>query len=217
MQGLDGGKRTASLLKRAVEEELKSSTPTTAPHLQVAIRVYANVKGLAKTYEDMEILSSLDEFIRGFNMGDVMCDYIDAGNGKECSDEKVKGKPHNAARTSINANLAKRISDSICKTSTASRFFSVVPLIMDTLVYSDRSLMTRQHVGGSLYLRVPLSPTNWPISKTDSVRLRSKIFLGAKSWSTTNAECRSTPPLRPPLWWTMPRLLQRPLQHQHQP
>jgi len=98
MQGLDGGKRTANLLKQAVEEELKSSVPTTAHHSQVIIRVYANVKGLVKTYKEMEVLSepTFDEFVRGFNMGDAMCDYIDAGNGKECSDEKVKGKPHNA-------------------------------------------------------------------------------------------------------------------------
>ena len=40
----------------------------------------------------MENLSEsklLDEFIRGFSIGDIMCDYVDAGNGKECSDVKV--------------------------------------------------------------------------------------------------------------------------------
>ncbi|KIW28928.1 uncharacterized protein PV07_04780 [Cladophialophora immunda] len=92
-QGMNGGKNTASLLKQAVEEELRSS-PTSTPHqVQVIVRVYANVKGLAKTYKEKEILAestSLDEFIRGFNMGDAMCDFVDAGNGKECSDEKVK-------------------------------------------------------------------------------------------------------------------------------
>lgn len=53
------------------------------------------MKGLAKTYCDMEILpsaTSLSEFVCGFNMVDALCDYIDAGNGKECSDEKVKGE-----------------------------------------------------------------------------------------------------------------------------
>jgi len=92
-QGLEGGKRTASLLKQAVEEELKNSG--LSPHLQVMIRVYANMKGLAKTYKDIELLpdlASLDDFVRGFNMGDALCDYVDAGNGKECSDEKIKGK-----------------------------------------------------------------------------------------------------------------------------
>ncbi|KAI4673551.1 uncharacterized protein J4E88_008606 [Alternaria novae-zelandiae] len=94
--GLEGGKRAAHLLKQAVEEELRSSPPALAHHTQVVIRVYANMKGLAKTYKDAEILpqlASFDEFVRGFNMGDPMCDYVDAGNGKECSDEKIKGKP----------------------------------------------------------------------------------------------------------------------------
>ena len=93
-QGLDGGKRTASLLKQAVEADLRSLMPSEAHHTRVTIRVYANVKGLAKTYKEMEILpesASFDHFIRGFNMGDVMCDYVDAGDGKECSDEKIKG------------------------------------------------------------------------------------------------------------------------------
>ncbi|KFA49116.1 hypothetical protein S40293_07112 [Stachybotrys chartarum IBT 40293] len=91
-QGRDGGKRAAHLLKQAVSEELQSSIPTTAPHLQVIIRVYANVKGLAKTYKEMDVLSEpvFDEFIRGFNIGNVSCDYIDAGDGKECSDKKVE-------------------------------------------------------------------------------------------------------------------------------
>ncbi|KAK3337556.1 hypothetical protein B0T19DRAFT_413070 [Cercophora scortea] len=95
-QGLDGGKKTASLLKQAVENELWSrASPDTdvSPNLQVLVRVYANMRGLAKTYKEMDILpdvASLDEFVRGFNMGDALCDFVEAGNGKECSDEKVK-------------------------------------------------------------------------------------------------------------------------------
>lgn len=59
--------------------------------------MYANIKGLDKTYKELKILpdsASLGEFVRGFNMGHSMCDYVDAGNGKECSDEKVKGQSH---------------------------------------------------------------------------------------------------------------------------
>lgn len=61
------------------------------------MRVYSNMKGLEKVYKDSNILPRSEcfgEFIRGFNMGDPMCDYVDAGNGKECSDEKVKGESH---------------------------------------------------------------------------------------------------------------------------
>ncbi|WKT53588.1 hypothetical protein QSH57_004150 [Fusarium oxysporum f. sp. vasinfectum] len=91
--GLEGGKRTASILKQAVEGELKSFDPVMSHHLQVIVRVYANLKGLAKTYKDTSILpapDSLEAFVSGFNMGDTLCDYVDAGNGKECADEKVK-------------------------------------------------------------------------------------------------------------------------------
>lgn len=100
---MNGGKKTASLLKQAVEEELRSSPTSTPHHEQVIVRVYANVKGLAKTYKEKEILAesaSLDEFIRGFNVGDAICDFVDAGNGKECSDEKVKGKARPLDETS---------------------------------------------------------------------------------------------------------------------
>jgi hypothetical protein len=30
-------------------------------------------------------------FVRGFNMGHPMCDFIDAGDGKEGADSKLKG------------------------------------------------------------------------------------------------------------------------------
>lgn len=42
----------------------------------------------------MEILlevNSMSEFVRGFNMVDNLFDYIDASNGKECSDQKIDG------------------------------------------------------------------------------------------------------------------------------
>lgn len=90
---MDGGKRTASLLKQAVETELKTYTPDAAHHLEVMVRVYANIEGLVMTYRELDIASEsvTMTFIRGFNMGHAMCDFVDAGNGKECSDEKVKG------------------------------------------------------------------------------------------------------------------------------
>ncbi|KAJ4251090.1 hypothetical protein NW762_011742 [Fusarium torreyae] len=92
--GLDGGKQAISLLKQSVEQKMKA-LDSTVPHLQVIVRVYANLKGLTQAYQTAGILSSgetLEAFVRGFNMGDPLCDYVDAGNGKECADEKVKGK-----------------------------------------------------------------------------------------------------------------------------
>jgi hypothetical protein len=100
----------------------------------------------------MEILpesSSFSEFVRGFNMSEAMCDYVDAGNGKECADEKVKGNPISIKDYFTSADLTKRIFDSIWPTSTARKFFSVVQLIMGTPVFLGRSSMMRQSVNGS--------------------------------------------------------------------
>jgi hypothetical protein len=86
--------RAATLLRQAVEEDLKSSVSHAAHPLQLVVRVYANVRGLASAYVKAGILSdptTLDDFIRGFNMNNAFCDFVDAGNGKECADEKVKG------------------------------------------------------------------------------------------------------------------------------
>ncbi|KAF4540652.1 uncharacterized protein LTHEOB_594 [Lasiodiplodia theobromae] len=64
-----------------------------AARISVHIRIYANVKGLGQAYYNAGILfdpSDIWSFMRGFNMGHPMCDFIDAGDGKECSDDKLK-------------------------------------------------------------------------------------------------------------------------------
>ncbi|KAF4441584.1 hypothetical protein F53441_11988 [Fusarium austroafricanum] len=91
--GLEGGKQAISQLKQSVESKVKALNSATPPHLQIIVRVYANLKGLAQAYQSSGVLSSgaiLEDFVRGFNMGDPLCDFVDAGNGKECADEKVK-------------------------------------------------------------------------------------------------------------------------------
>ncbi|KZL72545.1 ccch zinc finger dna binding protein [Colletotrichum incanum] len=93
-QGLEGGKKAASFLRQAVSSELKSLDPSLPHHLKIVVRVFANLKGLAKTYTENGTIpdpSILYEFARGFNMTHAMCDFVDAGNGKECADEKIKG------------------------------------------------------------------------------------------------------------------------------
>jgi hypothetical protein len=84
-----------------VSKELKSPS-----HIQIRVRVYANIKGLASAYCYNKILDStdgLDLFIRGFNMGNPMCDFVDAGDGKECADSKLTG---NAKACSIFKDLS---------------------------------------------------------------------------------------------------------------
>ncbi len=63
-------------------------------NILIRVRVYANTKGLASIYYHSNILDStvdLDAFVRGFNMGHPMSDFVDAGDGKECADSKLKG------------------------------------------------------------------------------------------------------------------------------
>jgi hypothetical protein len=85
--------------------------------------VYANVKGMSKAYKDASILSEqyvFGEFVQGFNMADPLCDFVDAGTGKECSDEKLKGKekPHltpKALADNLSENFKLHIADIHCK------------------------------------------------------------------------------------------------------
>ncbi|KAF9880064.1 CCCH zinc finger DNA binding protein [Colletotrichum karsti] len=92
-QGLEGGKMASGMLKQAVLKELAALGPSLSHHLQIVIQVYANLRGLITAYHGCGILTSsevVEEFVRGFNMGASLCDFVDAGNGKECADEKVK-------------------------------------------------------------------------------------------------------------------------------
>lgn len=62
-------------------------------NIQIRVHIYANIKGLASTYYHSKILDStadLDAFVRGFNMGHPMGDFVDAGDGKECADSRLK-------------------------------------------------------------------------------------------------------------------------------
>lgn len=81
-------------MRKAVEDYLFQLDPEANPRIQCKIRVYANVSGLSKTYRDTNIApvdGTLEAFIQGFNMENGLCDFVDAGNGKECSDMKIRG------------------------------------------------------------------------------------------------------------------------------
>ncbi|PWY96343.1 hypothetical protein BO94DRAFT_580200 [Aspergillus sclerotioniger CBS 115572] len=91
--GYNGGRKAARLLRKSVDRHVRDIDPQASPNIQYRIRVYANVPGLMKACREANILRSneaLDPFIRGFNMENPLCDFIDAGNGKECSDVKIR-------------------------------------------------------------------------------------------------------------------------------
>ncbi|PGH34035.1 hypothetical protein GX50_03182 [[Emmonsia] crescens] len=91
--GESGGQEAARLLIHHVSEYIQNELTDLRPDLPVVVRVYANLKGLRRTYQEAQILDDENEFelfVRGFNMGHPMCDFVDAGAGKECSDEKIR-------------------------------------------------------------------------------------------------------------------------------
>lgn len=72
------------------------------------MRVYANVGGLARAYYDANVLgfpTELNIFLNGFNKEDALCDLVNAGDGKECADEKLKGKTTVDASRSVTVKL----------------------------------------------------------------------------------------------------------------
>ncbi|KAL2784813.1 hypothetical protein BJX66DRAFT_77548 [Aspergillus keveii] len=104
--GSSGGRDAARCLIQSVEEHVQKVDPKTDPNTSYKIRVYANVQGLTKAYRDADILrenQDLGAFIQGFNMERTLCDFVDAGNGKECADAKLQ------------AHLAEDMADLHCQ------------------------------------------------------------------------------------------------------
>jgi hypothetical protein len=192
-EGADGGKRAASLLKQAVEEELRACDPSAAQHVQVVVRVYANMQGLTKTYKEMGFLpqsTTFEEFVRGFNMGDVMCDYVDAGNGKECSDAKVKGKRTNAETQHSIAHHTQQCFSAIMRMFTVGGSCSAGPLTTVMLDCLGRYPRVRLLASESLSSLDPLSLVNWPRSRTGSVLSLLRKYFGARNCRVPNIGLR---------------------------
>ena len=88
-----GGKAAALRLKDSIWEHLEYDFPKLSRDLRLVVRIYANMRGLSKIYCDTAVLKEredFDRFVCGFNKDYAFYDYIDAGNGKECSDHKIR-------------------------------------------------------------------------------------------------------------------------------
>ncbi|KAK9578862.1 hypothetical protein V6Z94_005964 [Aspergillus fumigatus] len=93
--GKHGGLEAARLLIQAVQDHIHKVDPEAPPNISCKIRVFANIEGLTEAYRNNNILSveeSLTSFIQGFNQENALCDFVDAGNGKECADVKLRGQ-----------------------------------------------------------------------------------------------------------------------------
>ena len=90
-----GGKHAAQTLRTNVVKYVKCSLPEVSHDVKVVIRVYCDIRGLSQTYVMANVLEekeNLERFVHGFSMAHPLCDFIDAGDGKECSDNKIHGK-----------------------------------------------------------------------------------------------------------------------------
>ena len=91
--GFDGGERAARDLYDAVFDYLKDK-PFFQHDFKIIGRIYLNLQGLAKTYQDCRIITNLNvfhAFTRGFNKTHEQLEIVDAGNVKEAADTKIKG------------------------------------------------------------------------------------------------------------------------------
>lgn len=88
-----GGEEAAELLRTSIRKYLKDEVTDIQADVEPIVRVFANMRGLGKTLVDAKILENsedLGRFVCGFNKKFTSFDFIDAGNGKECSDAKLK-------------------------------------------------------------------------------------------------------------------------------
>lgn len=92
-RGASGGHDAARDLRNAVYKYFQPK-PNFLLDTKIIIHIFANIAGMAKTYQDSKILSDpvvLRQFLQGFNREHALSHFIDAGDDKEAADSKVKG------------------------------------------------------------------------------------------------------------------------------
>jgi len=90
---MEGGEDAGKHLRRAVLEYSKTS-PTYRADDRIFIWIYANARGLSRTYKAAKIIpdeSVFEHFMTGFNRSHQFSDFVDAGPHKEAADSKIKG------------------------------------------------------------------------------------------------------------------------------
>lgn len=96
--GEQGGRNAAKQLLKSLQGYVATNLPTiTEP--KIMIKIYLNVKGLIETYNRGGIsldISTLSEFIRGFNESACFFEIVDVGTGKNKAHDKIKGMWYNS-------------------------------------------------------------------------------------------------------------------------
>ena len=136
-----GGEEAAQILRSSVANYVQGKLTDLNPDTEMVVRVYANLRGLGKALADNTILEhheDLGRFVCGFNKKYPLFDFVDAGNGKECSDAKLKSGSSTFSHESLpflctEASNKQNSSSSTCATSIASMSFLVDPPTMAML------------------------------------------------------------------------------------
>lgn len=85
-----GGQDAAELLRNAVVDYTRGLGID--PNIEIVLYVFANVYELLKLYRDSKLTrdpSEVDRFINGFNKTYPLLNFVDAGNGKGCTEDKL--------------------------------------------------------------------------------------------------------------------------------
>ena len=136
-----GGIEAALKLRASTTKYLEEAFSGLRSDLKVLILVCCDLKGLSSTlYNNSVIERPKDflEFVRGFNKAHPMCYFIDAGSGKECSDDKLQGRLKSVTCRCLSSRgvwltlVVQRCSSSISSRYSVNMSFLVVLPTTDT-------------------------------------------------------------------------------------
>ncbi|KAL8669815.1 MAG: hypothetical protein Q9224_007714 [Gallowayella concinna] len=91
-QGAVGGGEAATRLLDNIKRHIRHIEG--AMQWKIIVRIYANLEGLLKKYTYIDFVDekkALRQFVAGFTQSQPLFDFIDAGQGKERADHKIKG------------------------------------------------------------------------------------------------------------------------------
>lgn len=91
--GEQGGRNAAKQLWKSLQSYVATNLPTIAEP-KIMTKIYLNVKGLLDTYNrgGMTVeISTISDFIRGFNESASFFEIVDVGTGKNKAHDKIKG------------------------------------------------------------------------------------------------------------------------------
>ncbi|KAL8855474.1 MAG: hypothetical protein Q9178_007885 [Gyalolechia marmorata] len=90
-QGTSGGGEAATRLLDNIKSHIQQYEG--AMNWKIIVRVYANLEGLLKKYAYIDFYEekrALRQFVAGFTQSQPLFDFVDAGEGKERTDHKIK-------------------------------------------------------------------------------------------------------------------------------